>query len=128
MEPLFRPVNLFSWLLLGHLVGDWLLQNDWMAKGKKRALLTRAGLVHFLVYAGVMLAALGLTGGRAYSPLIYAASGVIFFVSHWLIDATTLVERWIRFYGQTNTMLMRVMVDQVLHLLVVAVVAFLWQS
>ncbi len=35
--------------LIGHLLGDWLLQNDWMASGKKEFWLPLA--VHALLYA-----------------------------------------------------------------------------
>ena len=43
-------MTMFSWLLLGHLLGDWLLQNDWMAQGKRQGFFTLAGLIHFTIY------------------------------------------------------------------------------
>ncbi len=46
-------MNLFSWLLVGHLVGDWVFQSDWMAQGKRQGLVTPAGMVHFVVYTAV---------------------------------------------------------------------------
>jgi hypothetical protein len=111
-------MNCFSWLLVGHLVGDWLLQNNWMAKGKTRSFFTRAGIVHFSIYTATLLGALWLSGMRDEGPLFYLGFGAIIFASHWLIDATNAAKYWISFYHQTNIELMRVAVDQVFHLLV----------
>ncbi len=38
-------------------------------------------------------------------------------MSHWLIDATNVVQTWMRFYGQSDREMVRIMVDQTLHLL-----------
>lgn len=114
-------MNTYAWLLLGHLLGDWVLQNDWMAKGKKKGLLTLAGVVHFAIYTGVILGALWLSGVTGRRPAFYLTFGMVVFVSHWLIDATDGVEWWMRFYRQSRLEVVRVMVDQVLHLLVLLV-------
>lgn len=112
----------FVWLTLGHLVGDWLLQNDWMAQGKKKGLLTLAGLAHFVIYTTTAMAAVWLSGVRA-NPVLYLALGALVFLSHWLIDSTRFVERWMRLYRQSNLEVVRLMVDQTLHLLVLAALA-----
>jgi len=120
-------MNTFTYLLMAHLLGDWLLQNDWMAKGKKQGLFTLAGMVHFAIYTATTLCALWLSGvtdknGGLY--LIFSAMAI--FVSHWLIDAMDAAGRWMRFYRQSDREIVRVMVDQTLHLLVLAwVVIFL---
>jgi hypothetical protein len=111
-------MNTFTWLLMGHLLGDWLLQNDWMAKGKKRASLTLAGAVHFTVYTAIVSGALWLSGIRDKSTAFYLVFYGVTFVSHWWIDAGDIVERWMRFYRQSDLEMVRVMVDQTLHLLV----------
>jgi len=116
-------MNTFTWLLIGHFLGDWVLQNDWMAKGKKEALLTLAGAVHFAIYTATILGALLLSGANDRQPMFYLTFGAIVFVSHWLIDATDGVERWMRFYRQSRLEIVRMMVDQVLHLLVLLVLA-----
>jgi hypothetical protein len=113
----------FLWLLLGHLVGDWLLQNDWMARGKRERLITRAGMVHFAIYTAVILGALWLSGIRDERPVVYLVVIAVVFVSHWLIDATDVVRWWMRFNRQSDLEVVRLMVDQTLHLLVLALVA-----
>lgn len=52
----------FAWLVIGHLVGDWVAQNDWMAKGKRLGLVNAAGLAHFSIYTAAVLAAGWLSG------------------------------------------------------------------
>lgn len=119
-------MDMFSWLLVGHLVGDWLLQNDWMAKGKKDGLVTKAGLTHFAIYTGAIAAVLKLLGLAQKSPIAIVAISVLIFVSHWFIDATDVVDRWMRLYQQSQLTIVRMMVDQTFHLLVLAGVAFVW--
>ena len=46
-------MNIFAWLFVGHMVGDWLLQNDWMARGKKTGMFALPGLVHYSIYTAV---------------------------------------------------------------------------
>jgi hypothetical protein len=110
-------MNMFSWLLLGHLLGDWLLQNDWMARGKKRGLFTKAGMVHFVTYTAIILLVFWLFNYGKLNPGSTLVAGIIVFVSHWLIDATDIVQGWMHFYGQSDREMVRVMVDQTLHLL-----------
>jgi hypothetical protein len=103
-------------------VGDWLLQNDWMARGKRQGLFTVAGAVHFAVYAAVVLGALRLSNPD-HGLSFYAAPGLVVVGTHWAIDATDVVERWMRFYRQSDDRVVRVAVDQTLHLLVLALLA-----
>jgi hypothetical protein len=121
-------MDIFSWLLVGHLVGDWLLQNDWMAKGKRGGLVTKAGLTHFAVYTTAIATVLKLLGLAQKSPIAIVAISVLIFVSHWFIDATDIVDRWMRLYQQSQLTIVRMMVDQTFHLLVLAGVAFVWQQ
>jgi hypothetical protein len=118
-------MNTFAWLMMGHLVGDWLLQSDWMAQGKKTGLIRLAGPVHFAIYATVVMGALWLSGVRDKQPVFYLWLSVVLFCSHWLLDGTRLVERWMRLLGQHDPKMVRLMVDQTLHLLVLAALAVL---
>jgi hypothetical protein len=118
-------MNIFTWLLIGHLVGDWLLQNDWMAQGKRKAFVTLPGFVHFAVYTIVIMIILRFCGNLNETPTYYFGLGILIFVSHWLIDATNLVDVWMRLYKQSNLLMMRIMVDQILHILILAVVVSL---
>ena len=110
-------MDMFSWLLLGHLLGDWLLQNDWMARGKRRGLITLAGMAHFITYTVMVLLMFWLFNKSEVNLLLALTVGTLVFVSHWLIDATNLVQGWMRFYGQSDREMVRVMVDQTLHIL-----------
>src|SRR5512135_3285255 len=102
----------FVWLTIGHLMGDWVLQNDWMAKGKQVSWGNRAGITHFGIYTIVVLAALWLSDGYQRSGFYYLPIGLGIFISHWLIDAGALAERWMRLYRQSNLEVVRLMVDQ----------------
>jgi Protein of unknown function (DUF3307) len=115
----------FAWLLLGHLVGDWLLQNDWMAKGKRRGFFTRAGIVHFCLYTATVMTMLWLSDARGLGAALSLVLAATVFISHWLIDATDVVRWWMRFHRQSELEVVRLMVDQTLHLLVLALVAVL---
>jgi hypothetical protein len=116
-------MDTFSWLLIGHLVGDWILQNHWMAQGKKQDLLTLAGIVHGIIYTVTIMGALWLSGAVGQRPAFYLVLSALVFVSHWLVDATNAVERWMRFYRQSELTMIRVMVDQTVHVLVLVLVA-----
>jgi len=119
-------MTVFSWLLIGHLVGDWMLQNDWMAQGKKGGFFTVPGLIHFTIYTATVMGILSLSGVIGINTTFILSIAILVFVSHWLIDGTNLVERWIRFYGQSNIAVVRLMVDQTFHLLVLAGIALIW--
>ncbi len=118
-------MSTFAWLVMGHLIGDWLLQSDWMAQEKKRGLFRLAGLAHFAIYAVIVMGAIWLSGMKGEHPAFYLALSAAAFLSHWLIDSTGLVECWMSFYQQSNLEVVRLMVDQTLHLLVLAVLAVL---
>ena len=117
-------MSIFDWLLVGHLVGDWLLQSNWMAKGKKQALFTWPGFIHFAIYTVVIMVLLWLARGKAVEPTTYLQIGVIIFVSHWLVDATGAVEWWMSVYKQSREFV-RILIDQTLHLLILALVTTL---
>ena len=113
-------MDTFAWLAMGHLVGDWLLQNDWMARGKRKRLITAAGMAHFAVYTLTILGALWVSRTRAQSTEVYLLVALVVFISHWLLDATNIVDYWMRVFQQTSSSMVRVMVDQSFHLLVLA--------
>jgi hypothetical protein len=111
-------MNTFTWLFISHLVGDWLLQNHWMATGKRQGWLTLAGQTHFIIYTFIVMIGLWLSGVRNEPLLFYLGLGAVIFLSHWLVDASNGVERWMRLLHQSNLPIVRIMVDQTLHLLV----------
>jgi hypothetical protein len=114
-------MNTFTWLLMGHLIGDWVLQNDWMAKDKRRGWVTPGGLAHFAIYTATSFGALVVSGQN--DPSFCLAPGLVIFVSHWLIDAGDVAGRWMHLFRQSDLTWVRVVVDQTLHLLVLMVLA-----
>jgi len=80
--------GLMIWGLVAHLVADWPLQNDWMAK-HKASLRHPAGYVHPAIH-GALLA---LVFGWVAAPLA---------VAHLLIDTRKPVVWLSRLVGQTQ--------------------------
>jgi hypothetical protein len=113
-------MNIFTWLIIGHLVGDWMLQNDWMARGKARSLFTQAIFVHCAVYTLTLLAALWIATIDQQQRPPYIVFLLLIFFSHWLIDAGNLAGHWVRWWRQSRLLFVRIMVDQTLHVLVLA--------
>ncbi len=113
-------MTIFTWLLIAHLVGDWMLQNDWMAQHKQNGLLNGAIAVHCLLYTATILASLWLATLNQPVPLPLIPFAVIIFLSHWLIDAANLAGYWGHLFQQSNVCFVRVMVDQTVHLVVLA--------
>jgi hypothetical protein len=118
-------MNTFDWLLVGHLAGDWVLQNDWMVKGKKNGLFSPAGVVHFAIYTAAVVGALWVSGA---APVYLLVGAIVTALSHWLLDATDIVDRWMRLYRQSNREDVHLMVDQALHVLVLVLLALLAES
>ncbi|MEM7125253.1 MAG: DUF3307 domain-containing protein [Chloroflexota bacterium] len=113
-------MTIFTWLILGHLIGDWLFQNDWMARNKHRHLVTVAGVTHFIIYtSSVMIVLLLFADFSLPAPQLLLFT-MLLFVSHWLIDAPNLASRWASVIQQTDTPIVRIAVDQTFHLLVLA--------
>ena len=112
-------MNLFTWLLLGHCIGDWVLQNDWMAQNKQRTLLNIPCAVHCAVYTLALSVALWLGAPHAFSPLQLGLFLIFIFASHYMIDAPNAAGAWVQFYRQSNTDFVRIVVDQTFHLVVI---------
>ena len=76
-----------NWLI-AHLVGDYLLQNDWMAIGKKKSSLPC--FVHVALYTATVAL---FTRWPWWALAIVAAT-------HFAQDRADLVLRWMRLAGQ----------------------------
>lgn len=72
--------------LICHLIGDYVVQNHWMANTKTRS--SFAALVHAATYTAVFLA---IT--RAPLPLAIIGG------THFLIDRFRLARYWVEFWG-----------------------------
>lgn len=114
----------FFWLLIAHLVGDWMLQNDWMARNKGTRFLNAACFVHCLIYSTTLTATLALVA--PITPAVLARFALVILGTHWVIDGLHLAVRWGRLVHQSDKMFVQIMVDQTLHLLVVAAAVQYW--
>ena len=100
-------MTLFEKALVLHLIGDWLLQNDWMARNKQ-TLRHPAAWVHGGIH-GVLL---GLVFGWI--------GGVVLAAVHMLVDTRLPQRWWSRVFAQTRDGEMGIHVqiwgDQVIHI------------
>jgi hypothetical protein len=96
---------------VAHLVADWLLQNDWMARNKTN-LRNAAGWVHASIHGILLGLALGWQGGVVLGAL------------HLIIDTRRPLDWWIRVFKkcdqEPNSALIRVWTDQVMHIAAIA--------
>lgn len=113
-------MNIFTWLVIGHLVGDWMLQNDWMARGKQQGFFTPAILIHCSVYTLTVLATLWLASLKHVAHPSYLTFTLIIFLTHWLIDGGNLAGYWMKLWRQSRLLFVRIMVDQTMHVAVLA--------
>ncbi len=98
--------------LVAHLIADWILQNDWMARNKL-SLRHPAAWTH----AGIQ----GLCLGLALGSVAGLALGFI----HLLIDTRVPVDWWIRFFKKSDQAQeagsIAIWLDQTYHIVCVAV-------
>ncbi len=112
-------VHTLTYALVGHLVGDYLTQNDWQAQGKKRS----SGIcsVHAALWT---LAVVAVAGWWIWwvPPAL--------FVAHFVQDRGPLVRQWMHLIGQDSFAgpplgpWSIIVVDNVWHVVTLAAVAF----
>ena len=115
-------MSLFDWLLVGHLVGDFLLQTDGMAKYKADSwswMLRHVGL-----YLAVMVVVLGAYALSNPVPLWALGLALLFIgVTHIILDRRGFTLGWMRLIGITQDHdWLTIVADQVFHVLVLVVV------
>ena len=83
-------------LILGHLVGDYVLQNHWMALNKKEEWLPC--IVHCLVYTGAVCL---FTAPElfAWKWHIFVPAIVLIFLSHFVLDRTNIIDKYLDLIG-----------------------------
>jgi len=110
---------LFVWALVVHLVADWLLQTEWMAR-HKMSLRHPAAWVHSGIHT------LGLLLVFSWPIALFVG------VTHLLIDTRKPLLWWLRVVKQMPTdqaaPLVEIWVDQVMHITVLAVVSLLLEG
>lgn len=105
--------ELVVWAIILHLIGDWLLQNDWMAFNKM-SLRHPAAWVHGGIHTGLLLLVFPW----------YAAVAVG--LTHMLIDTRKPTFWWMEHMKQMtvegpHVLLVEIWLDQVEHITVLAV-------
>jgi hypothetical protein len=126
---------LFGVFLLSHLVGDFLLQTGWQATNKRHGLggdpeARRALVWHGLIYTLAFLPALVWVGTELGAAAAVGV-GALVLLPHVIIDDGTLVASWVRHIKHvegTPSVVVRLGVDQTLHVLALAGVALLATS
>lgn len=99
--------------IVGHLVGDYILQNDWMAQGKKKSSLICS--IHCITWS----ASVCLFSG-CFSLVLF----VLLFVSHFIQDRTNIIRWWMGRIGQDGFAenlgpWSVIVVDNVFHIVVI---------
>jgi hypothetical protein len=116
-------VSLFDWLLVAHLVGDFLIQTDNMANQKIE---DWPWMVRHIGCYMVILSAVLLAYSVAYRlPLWQAVLALLFIgATHVLLDRRGLTLRWMHLVGMSpDHPWLGIIVDQVFHILTLALVA-----
>ena len=115
-------MSLFDWLLIGHLIGDFLIQTDNIAKNKRQRwplILSHVSL--YMVVITVVVVIYALT--HPLPPWLVVAALLFLFGTHVILDQRDLTKRWMRFVGMSPDRLwLSIVVDQVFHLLTLAIV------
>jgi uncharacterized membrane protein len=116
-------VSLFDWLLVAHLVGDFVIQTDNMANHK---LEDWSWMLRHIGCYMVLITAVLLAYSVAYRlPLWQIVLALIFIAAtHVLLDRRGFVLRWMHLVGMsTDHPYLSTIVDQVFHILTLAFVA-----
>lgn len=83
--------DVLATLIVAHLIGDFLFQNDWMQNKSEDSLVCS---VHVMLYAQPFILILFMGG----IPLWVFLAIII---QHWLQDRFSLHMKWMQWYGQT---------------------------
>lgn len=104
-------LTLFEQALVMHLIGDWILQNDWMATNKTSLKHPSAwihGAIHFVLQ----------------SLILGWVAGLVLAIVHMLIDTRVPFRWWRRVFRMTaegpNALHVAIWTDQVLHVITIA--------
>lgn len=111
-----NSTELLVWGIVGHLVCDWLFQNDWMANNK-------ANVKH---PAGYVHGAIHIIGMLLVFPVWIA---VLIGITHWVIDLRFIMAKYRKLMRQTIDGPYAIPValwgDQVVHIVIIAVFALI---
>ncbi len=107
----------FDYLLISHLIGDYLFQTSWMAMYKAKrwgALFVHCFVYTVIIYLGSWIGFGGLS-----------LWGILFvFITHILIDRRTFILWWVKTIMRTTgkeANWLSIIVDQTFHLIILAI-------
>jgi hypothetical protein len=116
-------MSLFDWLLVAHLVGDFLFQSESMAINKMAS--PKWMLAHVGAYMGAIVVVLGVYAYLHRLPWWLVVLALLFIAgTHVLLDMRFLTNRWMGWVGtSTDHPWLPTVVDQVFHILTLAILA-----
>ena len=116
-------MSLFDWLLVTHLIGDFVLQTNEMAARKRGQLLwTLRHVAVYLVGVSVVISAYAVR--HTVSGILVVLLVLFLGGTHTLLDRTSLVK-WVMggLKSSPDHPWLPIVVDQVMHLFTLAIVA-----
>lgn len=116
-------VSLFDWLLVSHLIGDFLLQTDQMAEHKSGQWSWM--LAHVGIYMVLVIPVVVGYAWTHHSPAWLVLSVLLFLAgSHVFLDRRGFTVWWMRLVGiSPEHPWLPIAVDQVFHVLALTIVA-----
>src|SRR5262245_57720790 len=109
----------FEAALMLHLIGDWLLQNEWIAVNKVRWN-HPAAWIHGAIHGTMLGLLFGSVGGVVQGVI----GGVVQAVLHMFIDTRAPIRWWIKVFKKCDNSpdlpILLIGCDQVLHLCCIA--------
>lgn len=106
----------FDFLLIGHFIGDFLLQTRWMANNKARKWLPL--LTHVTVYTSVVSLFGWLSGGLSIFGIL------VIYIGHIVLDRQKFITFWVRniqMADDKNHGWLSIMADQIFHIILLAI-------
>lgn len=97
-DALIAHSNALTLAIIGHLVGDYLLQNDWMALNKKKSSFRCA--VHCLIWTACVVGFAGWYNPTPAEGCRYLISAILLFLTHFAQDRTNIIAWWMDLIGQ----------------------------
>ena len=105
--------DMLSWLLAGHMMGDYIFQNRWMAIHKTRSLPALA--IHAVFYTAAVWVASLPAGGLSLVSFIFI------FAAHAVIDKRDFTLWWCRHVTHSaDTEWLVLVTDQAMHVVILA--------
>ena len=125
--------DVLSWLLAGHMLGDFIFQTNWMAERKTKEYSPL--FIHCAIYAcSIWFSSLPVPhpveiDSFRLIPWGLSPLSVLFvFISHAVIDRRKITIWWCRNVTRSDKMWLLIMTDQSLHVIILAITCLLERS